>query len=88
MMKFAVTRGAETVRARITIDGGEHLWLSREYETEAVAIVVRDAIERGMNDRIEEIRRQAYSDGYRDGRSKRKKFTHFWQCINVDGTGC
>jgi hypothetical protein len=46
------------------------------------AAFIRDAIETQFQEAIERIREKAYNEGYKDGRSKRKKKDWFKECFN------
>ena len=85
-MKFG--RGLNDERGFIWIEvRGENIWFSHDFESKAVADIVDDAIAAGMADRIKEIRRTAYEQGWSDKLRKKLKYTYFNGCVNSDSVG-
>ena len=65
----------------------EVIWYSHTFESDAVAGIVSNAIEVGMEKRIEQIRHDAYEAGWSDAKKRRKKRSTFHDCINTDEVG-
>ena len=88
MMKFRVLRYADTCEVVIQIqtsDGSIDFVL--DLEQEAVAGMVRNAIEDGMEDRIKAIREMAYKRGKKAARNSEHAINNFSGCLNSDWIG-
>jgi len=60
---------------------GFNLPLTWETNQQLYAILLRDSIEKHMNERLEKIRRAAYNSGWKDAKAKTKKqnwFAGWW----------
>ena len=85
-MKFGRGLNGETGFLYVEIRG-EKLWFKHDFASKAIADLVDDAITAGISDRIKEIRRAAYEEGWRDKTSRNRKKQIFNGCVTVDSVG-
>jgi len=84
-VKVNVTCAEKTVWIRVELPGtSEPLWFQKVFTEKVIAEVVRDAIADSFNNKVERIRREAYSAGRKRGQ---KLLTWFNGCFNSSNVG-
>ena len=67
---------------------GHRLWFFQNGEQhEAITTAAAEQMRRQMNLMLEDIRREAYNEGFKDGRQKKKKKTGFFDSWNASNVG-
>jgi len=87
MAKFELQRAVNTVKVWF----GPHKTVNRgytfehEFNNEIDAITYYELLQTSVETHIETIRKNAYNEGYKDGRGKKSRKTWFSDCINYLG---
>ena len=65
----------------------KNLWLFKfKLDYEAAAAMCANALDRKLDDLIGDIRREAYEQGWRDAKAKRRKLKEFFVHMKADGS--
>lgn len=85
-MEFDIEQDGESLNISVeTMSGGFNF--IHGFSTRNVAGWICDAIREGMEERIQQIRREAYLQGRRSAHNKDLKCTEFNGCINSNEVG-